>query len=90
MKKTYIKKPVKIEAIQLVRNNEGSTNMQDVVDFLGKNNISYVTGDALVVIKTLEGEMCASINDYIIKGTEGEFYPCKPHIFEKIYDEATE
>lgn len=37
-------------------------------------------------IKTLEGEMSASIGDYIIKGVNGEFYPCKPDIFEKTYE----
>ena len=39
-------------------------------------------------ISTLEGEMTASINDYIIKGIKGEFYPCKPDIFEQTYEQA--
>jgi energy-converting hydrogenase Eha subunit B len=38
-----------------------------------------------LVIKTLEGDMLAAQGDYIIKGVEGEFYPCKPEIFEKTY-----
>ena len=37
-------------------------------------------------IETLEGEMIASLGDWIIKGVEGEFYPCKPDIFEATYD----
>ncbi len=37
-------------------------------------------------IKTLEGMMIASPGDYIIRGVNGEFYPCKPDIFEKTYD----
>ena len=37
-------------------------------------------------IKTLEGTMIASVNDFIIKGVNGEFYPCKPDIFEKTYE----
>ena len=37
-------------------------------------------------IPTLEGEMTASMGDYIIKGIQGEFYPCKPDIFEKTYE----
>ena len=37
-------------------------------------------------IKTLEGVMTANIGDFIIKGVNGEFYPCKPDIFEKTYE----
>ena len=40
-----------------------------------------------LIIKTLEGEHLASIGDYIIKGIQGEFYPCKPDIFEATYEE---
>ena len=39
-----------------------------------------------VVIRTLEGNMIASVGDYIIKGLRGEFYPCKPDVFEKKYE----
>ena len=42
--------------------------------------------DNKLIIRTLEGDMHASIGDYIIKGVNGEFYPCKPDIFEKTYD----
>lgn len=41
-------------------------------------------------IETLEGTMKASVGDYIIKGVNGEFYPCKPDIFEKTYEEVAE
>ena len=41
-------------------------------------------------IPTLEGNMKANIGDYIIKGINGEFYPCKPDIFDKTYEEVTE
>lgn len=40
----------------------------------------------IITIFTLEGAMRASIGDYIIKGVNGEFYPCKPDIFEKTYE----
>lgn len=46
--------------------------------------------DKEVIIHTLEGDMTASIGDYIITGVNGENYPCKPDIFEKTYDEITE
>ena len=39
-----------------------------------------------LIIPTLEGAMRAKIGDYIIKSVNGEFYPCKPDIFEKTYD----
>lgn len=39
-----------------------------------------------LLIPTLEGEMLAVEGDWIIKGIEGEFYPCKPGIFEKTYE----
>lgn len=40
------------------------------------------------MIKTLEGDMLATAGDYIIKGVQGEFYPCKPDIFEATYEEV--
>lgn len=53
----------------------------------GKNfRIDYdKTNTPILIIKTLEGEMKADINDWIIKGINNEFYPCKPDIFEKTY-----
>jgi hypothetical protein len=80
----YRKKPVVIEAIQL-EDLEVYTLMsiQHLVG-LGKD-IFEVKGDGLI-IKTLEGDMRASIGDWIIKGVQGEFYPCKPDIFEKTYE----
>lgn len=42
--------------------------------------------DKEVVIHTLEGDMKASVGDYIITGVNGEKYPCKPDIFEKTYE----
>lgn len=43
-------------------------------------------GDDPIAIHTLEGVMMANINDYIIKGIEGEIYPCNPIIFHKTYE----
>lgn len=39
-----------------------------------------------VIIPTLEGTLSASLGDYIIRGVAGEFYPCKPDIFERTYE----
>ena len=66
------------------------TNYQmvnDPITTYGENfyiNHERVTGG--LIIKTLEGEHLASIGDYIIKGVQGEFYPCKPDIFEETYE----
>lgn len=74
----YRKKPVVIDAIQY--NGE---NIEQIVNFTNKG-IEF-NGETME-IKTLEGNMKASVGDYIIKGVNGEFYPCKPDIFNKTYD----
>lgn len=79
----YKKKPVVIEAIQYTQNN-----IEEVFKFclnkVKRTGNHITTGD--IVISTLEGEMTAKIGAWIIKGIQGEFYPCKPDIFEKTYD----
>ncbi len=89
----FRKKPVVIEAVQWTGENhrelyEFLENNDDFVRDSGKNfyiDHSKVKGG--LVIKTLEGEHIADINDWIIKGIKGEFYPCKPHIFKETYEE---
>ena len=80
MIKKYRKKPVVIEAIQW-----NGDNLTEIDNFVGGSLKMEVTS---LVIHTLEGDMEASMNDYIIKGVNGEFYPCKPDIFDKTYEEA--
>jgi hypothetical protein len=84
----YRKKPVVIEAVQFNDNAESITNVCNLVD--GKFNItvSYKldSTNPIMIIPTLEGEMIANEGDYIIKGVNGEFYPCKPDIFKKTYE----
>lgn len=83
----YRKKPVVIDAIQL---NE--QNVDAIKDFCGDSIVilysdsSLEEGKLSAMVKTLEGTMIAKFNDYIIKGVNGEFYPCKPDIFEKTYE----
>jgi len=89
----YVKKPVIVEAIQLKKDN-----IVDVLKFLGQNIMCscHLAHDRLddycnyiiingLEIHTLEGDMLAREGDYIIKGIKGEFYPCKPDIFEASY-----
>ena len=80
MIKKYKKKPIIIEAIQLT-----SDNARRVVAFCEGNAKMYFQG---IGIQTLEETMLANVGDYIIKGAKGEFYPCKPDIFELTYDEV--
>jgi len=78
----YRKKPVVIEAIKW----DGS-NMQEVKDFV-KNNFECIPSDTSLrlIIHTLEGDHVCSEGDFIIRGVKGEFYPCKPDIFEQTYE----
>ena len=82
----YKKKPVVIEAIQW--NGENANEIKEWCN-KDKNNFNFVCGQTnpnQIEINTLEGVMLASIGDYIIKGIKGEFYPCKPDIFEETYE----
>lgn len=73
-----IKKPVEIEAIQWT-----GYNLEDVLDFTkSKSNVKMHNQ---LVVQTLEGDMVANVEDFIIKGIKGEFYPCKPDIFHLTY-----
>ena len=79
----YRKKPVLIEAIEWC-----GDNFCEVDDFLDNQKHETYPKDGKVIIKTLEGDMVASLGDYIIEGINGEFYPCKPDIFHKTYEKA--
>lgn len=78
MVRRYRKKPVVISAIQWKGNNRS-----EVMDFAGNSAVFDRTG---LYIHTLEGDMFASIGDYIIKGVDNEFYPCKADIFQRTYE----
>lgn len=82
----YRKKPVEIEAIEYV-----GSNINDVAEFVGDDSAGqYSTESDFYEIETLEGDMTARHGDYIIKGVQGEFYPCKPDIFHETYEEVRE
>jgi hypothetical protein len=57
-------------------------------NFAGLGNDKLLVVSDGVLINTLEGNMKASVGDFIIKGVQGELYPCKPDIFEKTYEEV--
>lgn len=80
----YRKKPVVIQALQF---NDTAESIEELVKFVCDDiNIDYGTKPPTLKIATLEGVMEAKVGDYIIRGVNGEFYPCKPDIFEKTYD----
>ena len=76
----YRKKPVVIEAVQWT-----GKNLEDVSRFMQGGRDHRFSDDDLI-IKTLEGDHRANPGDFIIKGVKGEFYPCKPDIFEATYE----
>ena len=78
----YRKKPVVIDVIQWV-----GSNWHEIQQFVTTKNEVFIDL-GIVKIYTLEGIMEASKGDYIIKGVQGEFYPCKPDIFELTYEKA--
>lgn len=101
------KKPVTIEAMQMVGSNG---DIMDVYLWIEKNTlgsfepmaviegrvpcpesgVSIDPRDGRMMIATLEGFHHVSQGDIVIRGVNGEFYPCKPDIFEKTYDYDTE
>ena len=94
----YRKKPVVIEAMQWKDGFlQDENSMIYVSDWVPKVvfSINYVNGDPAygemeLYLKTLEGLMKVSEGDYVIKGIQGEYYACKPDIFEATYEEVKE
>jgi hypothetical protein len=90
MIKKYRKKPIVVEAMQLT--NQSIDEVINFISGIGKGfiRISHVGNKVHLEIPTLEGDVWASEGDYVIKGIAGEFYPCKPGIFEASYEEFNE
>ena len=82
----FMKKPIAIEARHFTLET-----VEDVADWCGgavnKRDDSSVSS---MTIYTLEGPMMAQLNDWIIKGVRGEFYPCREEIFYETYEEVNE
>lgn len=88
----YRKKPILVEVIKW-----NGDNFSDIEKFTNDNvryhsyyeKNEYAESKTTLVIPTLEGDMIVSIGDYIIRGVKGEYYPCKPNIFEMTYELAS-
>ena len=83
MIKTFVKKPVKVQAVQWT-----GDNYEEIANFVGHSSFRHSFEKDSVIIETLEGSHYARKGDWIIRGINGEFYPCKPDIFEKTYVEV--
>lgn len=88
----YRKKPIVIEAMQWT-----GFNYTDSEEFMGERLAcgKYEGGPgpysvSTKIIPTSEGDMRCSPGDWIIKGVNGEFYPCKPDVFAQTYDVVEE
>ena len=101
--KKFRKKPVTIEAMLfdgtyaethavykwVEENTQGSYDTNNPAGGVPESGVSIDARTGFMVIATLEGEMQAKPGDWIIKGVQGEFYPCKPEIFEATYEEVS-
>lgn len=94
----YRKKPVEIEAMQMP-SDPTSTEAMEIYQWIEQSigsvdpygpqddpGVSIDPADGLILIRTLEGDMKVSLGDWVIRGVQGEFYPCKPNIFAATYD----
>ncbi len=80
----FRKLPVVIEAVQLT----DDTSVVDIALWIDNPATRLQLDPPMLWIETLEGRMAASAGDWIIKGVNGEFYPCKEDIFIKTYQEV--
>ena len=84
----FRKKPVVIEAVQFLNSHEELDALRHFIDNQDVVVSFLEPAKPILKIETLEGTMMAQVGDWIIKGVNGEFYPCKPDIFEKTYEEV--
>lgn len=81
----FRKKPIVIEAVRW-----DGENHEEICGFIGERlpKRESISHEATLLIPTLEGVMTAGCGDWIIKGVNGEYYPCKNDIFNKTYEEV--
>jgi hypothetical protein len=92
------KRPVEVEAMQWTGTAAGATPIIVWALDNGASMTYYGPGEwdngetdaEYLRVFTLEGAMLASVGDYIIRGVKGEFYPCKPDVFEATYERVSE
>lgn len=85
----FRKKPVVVEAVRLTDLDDVDAAVRWVQEagyFASRSSLD----DHVMKLATLEGDMFADVGDWIIRGVKGEFYPCKPDIFEATYEPVEE
>lgn len=83
----YRKKPIEVDAVVVAL--DGMQRPDWLIEAIASGAVYWQGGDdPYYTIETLEGVMRAKLGDYIIRGVNGELYPCKPDIFEATYEPA--
>jgi len=80
----YVKKPISIEAIQWT-----GDNFEEIQKFMCEHHVIKTAHNELI-IPTLEGDMRAPVESWIIRGAMGEYYPCRNDVFEETYEPVKE
>jgi hypothetical protein len=82
----YRKKPIVVSAVQWTGDEESLNRIKAMgcLDLRLAQDLG--NGATALIIPTLEGDHRANPGDWIICGMKGEFYPCKPDIFEATYE----
>lgn len=89
----YRKKPVVIDAFKWTGDINQTEDPEWIVEYIKTTCQPFAKnkfGEVVMLIETLEGVMTANQGDYIIKGVQGEIYPCKPEIFEQTYEKVVD
>jgi hypothetical protein len=85
----FRKKPVTIDAMQFKTNNDDGSSMREIEKWITDNGGKVRNDNTNLYIETLEGTHRADVGDWIIRGVKGEFYPCKPEIFDMTYEKVS-
>jgi len=80
----YQHKPTVVEAVKV----EDLVSAHHALKAIGAKNVSLSWTPPGLVIETLEGSLRADVGDWVIRGVNGEFYPCKADRFSQLYDEV--
>lgn len=81
MVKWAVKKPVKVATVKYT-----GDNLNEIIDFVGAENVDWYPSAEALYINTLEGKMIVLPDSVVIKGPKGEFYPCRGDIFNDTYN----
>lgn len=89
----YVKKPIEIEAFRFdgdMKDKDGEWYVPDWAVKAYENGTLFYKDAGELYVKTLEGDLHVSVGDYVLRGVEGELYPCRADIFQKTYSRVQE